>query len=233
MADIITTLRGFFAGVNVTLILFFILVCSCIVAVVYTIRKIKESKEYNLLVRIIPTHSKVEYKELKHDKEITRKTILQYFTDGTFYFDQDTGEYKVIIKDPKKIEIGVVPFKYFVPVEWKKYRYLLTLVKYSPIDYKPVKTKINYDELKEVQNVYDTEATYVAMKTIEEVVDRYSRKSFFDKYGSLIGMALVIIFAIVAFIIIAKSQEGVVKGLQAVASSLSEVAKNLLAAASK
>ncbi|MEM5871276.1 MAG: hypothetical protein QW051_00215 [Candidatus Aenigmatarchaeota archaeon] len=233
MADIITTLRGFFVGVNVTLILFFILICSCIVVVVYTIRKIKESKEYDVLVRIIPTHSKVEYKELKHDKEITRKTILQYFTDGTFYFNQDTGEYKIIIKDPKKTEIGVVPFKYFVPIEWKKYKYLLTLIKYSPIDYKPVKTKINYDQLKEVQNIYDTEATYVAMKTIEEVVNRYAKKSFFDKWGTMIGMAIVIIFTILAFIIIAKSQEGVVKGLQAVASSLAEIAKNLLAAASK
>ncbi|MFH8120489.1 MAG: hypothetical protein QXS37_06810 [Candidatus Aenigmatarchaeota archaeon] len=197
---------------------------------IWLIIKIREHKEYILLVKIYPTHSKLEYLEQKKDKYIERKKIIPYFVSGTYYFDPATGEYKVIIKDPKKIEIGPVPFKFFSPIDHKKYKYMLNLLKLSPNDYKPIEVKIDYEKLKEIHNVYDTEATYMALKTIEEITERFSKVSKLEKLLPYIAIGIVLIFVLIAIILIMKQQEKIVEGLQAVSSSLNEVAKNLLMA---
>ncbi|MFH8119468.1 MAG: hypothetical protein QXS37_01510 [Candidatus Aenigmatarchaeota archaeon] len=219
-----------YLGASGQYIFWAVIALTIITFLIWLIIKIKEYKEYILLVRIYPTHSKLEYLEQKKDKYVERKKIIPYFVSGTYYFDTATGEYKVIIKDPKKTEIGVVPFKFFSPIDHKRYKYMLNLLKLSPNDYKPIEVKIDYEKLKEIHNVYDTEATYMALKTIEEISDRYSKVSKFEKLLPYIAVGIVLIFVLIAVILIMKQQGKIVEGLQAVSSSLNEVAKNLLMA---
>lgn len=227
MENIIGNIINFLTK-NVSYFVYAIVILFFITALIFIIKKIKEYKEYDVLVRIYPIHSKSKiYNQEKKKYEVA---VIPYFTSGTFFFDANKGEYKVIIKDPKKIEIGAISFDYFVPINHKKFKYMLTLAKYSPVDYKPIYCRISYNELKEVQHLYDTEAIYVGLKTIEEVTERFSKKGKFEKYLPYIFSFIVIIVVFIVFLLILKEHGKIANSLKEVSNSLSKVAENLLLA---
>lgn len=228
MQNILDSLLAFLTSPTLKIVLLVSISLLILTIIVLLIRQIKEIRSYDVFVRIYPAHSKV--KVYNKEKGKYENIVMPYFVPGTYYFDKNTGEYNVIIKDPDKKNIGAISFDFFVPINYKRYKYMLTLAKVSPVDYKPIKTRIKYNKLKEIHNVYDTDAIYVGLKTIEEVQERFMKKSKFEKFLPYILTAVVIIVVLIAFILILREMDKIVKSLHAVSDSLSKVAENLLLA---
>lgn len=238
---------GFKFSLNILLSL--ILLFAFLFLLIFLIKKIRELREFNILVEITPVWSirEEKVKALKEKKslfgkpklvseEIPIQTSFSQFTAGRYIMDYSTGSYSLILKKPKTIIRGI-PYvdpvtkePFIKQINFGRYKRYIHLIRYSPVDFKPVVGKIDYKKVMEVKNIYDSDAINIAQQTYRDSLEKYKKGSKLEKYAPFI---FVIILAIIMFIGIYfqwKGMENFTKQLSGLVSALSQLTEKLVIA---
>lgn len=224
-------------------------VCFFLILFLLIFKKIRERKMYDILVEVVPRWSLKKIPVTSEPEEIVKKNLfgktikikkepeqreeqkfMSYFTEGAYIFDKNTGTYTLKLRD-EKTPIGEIPYHFFIPIDHKKYTRYLKLLRYGPMDYKPCKVEIDEKSLKEIRNVYDSEATYVVLKTQEEIQNRFKKISWLQNMLPFIMVAVCLIIFIIAVYLLQKGQKEIAKSISEFSQAIGEYTKAILMSA--
>lgn len=250
MADLSAYLGVFGKGLDVTLILTVIIVCVVGIIAFLVIRRLRENKYYDLLVEITPVFSikdyisednkEVERKGLFKKKEIVTtkgkvQTFNSYFVVGAYLFNNKDGTYYIKLRDGAKTEIQGIPYvnpetkqPFFKQIEFGKLKRYIHLVRYNPMDYKPVMTDFDIEQVKEMKHTFDSEGTYMASKTQKEIREKYLKGNKFAQFLPWIIVAGVGLLFIIGIYLSGKWIGDFTDQIGAYTSQMSELTKALM-----
>jgi len=233
---------------DVYLILYTFLICLFLTLLVFVIKKIKERKEYNILAEIIPIWSVSEEesyivekkktlfgkeKEIKHFVEPKQRMMVTFFP-AKLSFDTKTGNYFLTLKTKPKLEVYGITVDKLIPIKLGRFEYKITLIRYSPLDFKPVDVRIKEQKKREEMNVLNSSIVESATKAIEDV--HYKLTGGRGKLEKWLPIIIIIIFGF--FLLISeylllnnfsKSMERFVGSLDSFTNSLVNLSKYLAA----
>ncbi len=248
MVDVFGTIFGRF-DFKQELVGIVLLICLVLIIIVLIIKKIKDNKIFNILVEVVPIWSYREEKikgsksqEIEQavkkglfgktktitisktePKEIEQK-FISYFTSGAFVFNKDTGSYDLILKEKGRPVVSGATYNHLIPINYKKYKRYLKVVRYSPTDYKPCKIEFDSETIKEIRNVYDNEATYISIKTQDEVANRLRKKNWMQTILPSIMLIVMIVVFIIGVYMLTKSFK---EAIESYNNQLAELTKTL------
>lgn len=247
-------------SVNYTLLLYGILICvlAVIIAIVWV--KVRNRKLFDVLVEITPAWSikseivgtQVQKKMNAFDRLLKRNPKTQYieedypqdsssyFVAGQYAFDKNKGIYFIRLKDKAKTKIAGIEYidritkkPFFKEITYGRFHRYIHLVRYAPADYKPVVSEFNPQSLAKVQNIFDSESTYVALQTQEEIYNRFKKGSKFLTVFPWIAVVLIVIVFVVGLYIQWQGIGEFTKKLDGLVGALGEYTKAFLMVASK
>jgi len=201
-------------SIGLVLFLFF-LVCCIVVLIVFLIKKIKEAKEYIVLAEVVPKWSVSEeesfltvkkkglFKEKIEKIPVdVKQRMMTSLIPAKYKFNQD-GSITLTLKTKPKIEISGLSYDYFYPLNYKKYKLYIKLVRYGALDFKPCKVQI--EGLNEIRKIYDSDVVYIVSKTIDELKNKYKPTSKFMQIIPFIIFGISFLVFIITIYIISKT----------------------------
>jgi hypothetical protein len=251
MADIMSAFSGM--KMNWGMILWAFVGIVLIIAIAVVIKLVKDKKMFDILVEVTPSWSIKEsithsdhVNQSKFSKIINNKPqrytqidgvqdSTSYFTPGAYLFDKEKGIYYIRFKDKAKTKTQAIPYNdpvtkkpFFKHITFGKYRRYIHLMRYGPDDYKPIMTDFDVEHLHEIKNVYDSESTYVAIKTQEEVINRFRKGNKWLAFAPWIGMAVMVIVVLIGMYMQWQWMKDFTKELGTLVSQLGEFSKALM-----
>ena len=207
-------------GFNLSIILYVLIGCVILIFGILMYKKIRDMKKFNILVKVTPVWSisnlvldeKGQTQELskfqkiigqkKSDNNLIRQDFSQgtasYLVAGAYVFNKEQGYYYIQFKDKAKTKTGGIEYRdsrtkqpYFEDISYGKFKRYIELVRYSPDDFKPVMGRFDAEQLAKIKNVHDQEATFVAIHTQQEVINRFKKGSKWMQYAPLVGMIVI------------------------------------------
>jgi hypothetical protein len=189
---------------------------------IFVILKIRERKKYIVLAEVVPkwsiTYDKEKdfiikekktifgVKKVKVPVEPEQKMITSLIPAR--YEVNDDGTINLFLKTKPQAVVSSITYDFFVPINYKNYKLYIKLVRYSAMDYKPCKVKI--EGLYEIRKLYDSDAVYVTTKTIDEIVKKFEGRSKWEKYAPYVTMILMgFIFLLAMYFMTDSFKEGI------------------------
>lgn len=255
MASPLDAFSGMLQGFNLSLIIYVLIFCIIIVIAVVMWKKIRDRKMFDLLVKVTPVWSisnavsggRENERELtKFQKMMGQKNNVlikqdfsqgtaSYFVAGAYVFDKEKGYYYIRFKDKAKTKTGGIEYidqktkqPFFEAIEFGKFKRYIELVRYSPSDFKPVVSRFDVNDLAKIKNVHDQEATFVAIHTQEEIINRFKRGSKWEKYAPFVGMLVIAMVMIIGIYLQWQWIKDYSKALESLTSAIGEYTKALL-----
>ncbi len=219
-----------------------------LIFLVLIIKKIVDNRRYDILAEVVPYWSIAGKKISDEDKYIIKKKktlfgtkeikipvseteiFISNFYPAKYIFNKKTGTFDIHLKDREKTVIPDISYKFFVPINFGKFKRYIKLVRYSPNDYKPVLIKFDLDSLKEVRSIYDSEATYIALKTKEEINKALKGESIIVKMLPYFVVMLCLIVFLIGVFILKESLTDNAKMIGSFTSSLEKLTEKMVLA---
>jgi len=218
---------------------------AVLIIIVAIAKFFSDKKKFDTLVKIVPMWSVKEQttqttaepntfqklmgiKPKAHWNETTQRHNA-YFLPAAYVMNNKNGTYEIILKD-KKIKKGTViqgvPYEYFTPINYGQYKRYIEFFRYSPADYKPIMQTI--EGHKKVGHVYDSESTYIALKTQEEIRDRYKKGDLWQKYAPWIFMIVILGGLIIQGVLMKQGMEKFAEAVNSNANAILQATKALM-----
>jgi hypothetical protein len=234
------------------------IVCVIIVIAFLIRRWIVQRKMYNILVEITPAWSISEEVMREHELVNEKKNLFgkskllmqqevaqghsSYFVAGAYLFNKDKGIYYIRLKDKAHTEVPAIPYldpvtkqPFFKPINMRigkingaNFTNYIHLLRYSSADYKPIVTEFNMKKIMEIKNVYDSEATYIAVKSQEEAYNRFKKGDKLLAFAPWIAVVMVVILFGISLYIFWQGQTKYVQQMGDFTSQLGSYTKALM-----